>query len=387
MTKHILLILDGASEPITGDEHSTLSDAILDNIDRLARHSLCGMARTAPEGTQPDSLVCLLGILGISGASCGVMGRAALEAMAHGTTLMPGNPVVRCNLVRVVNGMLADFTGAIPSRTAEQIAATLAESFPALRVGQAYRHFLLPDEKIELLSSIHFSEPHEHVGEPISDLLPWSKLPEAQTTVCHIRKLMQMSSRLCRGFGYHGLMLWPWGLSCMPHLPSFSSQHGTDGASVCGIDLMDGIARALSLAVVRPAGATGDWETDLAAKAASTVELLSEYDFVLVHINGADESAHIRDPRRKREFMERVDRLFFGPLLIGLQTSRYSHRILVCPDHHTSPYDGRHKAGMVPFLLYDSDSEQRGVRHFDEHAATETGYLAQISLLSMLLNE
>jgi len=387
MTKHILVILDGASEPTTGGARTTLEDATLSNIDSMARRSLCGVARTAPQDVQPDSLICLLTILGISLTSCEVVGRAALEAAAHGIAPTLGSPVVRCNLVRVADGRLTDFTGGVPSRTAEQIAAALSETFPTLRVGQAYRHFLLPEDTFEVLSSIHFSEPHEHIGELVSGLLPWSTSIEAQGAVDRLHSLVEMSARLCTGFGYHGLMLWPWGLSRAPRLPSFASLYGTNGACVCGIDLMDGIARGLSLDVVRPVGATGGWNTDLSAKVASTLQLLSTHNLVFVHINGADEAAHIRDPRLKRDFMERVDRMFIGPLINGLEAGQEPYRILLCPDHHTSPADGRHKMGTVPFLLYDSDAERTGVRHFDEPSAAETAYRAESSLLSMLLSD
>jgi 2,3-bisphosphoglycerate-independent phosphoglycerate mutase len=386
MMKRLLIILDGASEPMVGNEHTTLADADLSNIDRIARRSLCGVVRTAPQEVQPDSLVCLLTILGISAPSFGVVGRAALEAAAHDIALTSGSPVVRCNLVRVANGRLADFTGSVPSRTAEQIATALAETFPMLRVGQAYRHFLLPEDTFEILSCIHYSEPHEHTGELIRDLLPWSESSEAQGAVGRLRGFMEMSARLCKGFGYHGLMLWPWGLSRMPHLPTFASLYGMNGACVCGIDLVDGIARALSLEVVRPVGATGDWNTDLAAKAVSTLQLLSRYDFVFVHINGADEAAHIRDSRLKRDFMEHIDRTFIGPVTSSLEAGRETYRILLCPDHHTSPQDGRHKAGVVPFLLCDSNSERPGVQHFDERSAARTGYQAETPLLPLLLD-
>ena len=44
-----------------------------------------------------------------------------------------------------------------------------------------------------------------------------------------------------------------------------------------------------------PSHATGDVDTDLAEKAGMAARLSEAYDFVLLHLNGADEASHRRN--------------------------------------------------------------------------------------------
>jgi 2,3-bisphosphoglycerate-independent phosphoglycerate mutase len=87
---------------------------------------------------------------------------------------------------------------------------------------------------------------------------------------------------------------------------------------------------------------------------------LSEYDFVYIHIKGADQAAHDKDPKRKREVIEDIDR--------HLEPYRnFDGVIVITCDHITSSLSGDHEYGPVPVLLYGRGKDS--VKTFDEQIA------------------
>jgi 2,3-bisphosphoglycerate-independent phosphoglycerate mutase len=118
-------------------------------------------------------------------------------------------------------------------------------------------------------------------------------------------------------------------------------------------------------------GATGEIESNLAAKAEYSARYLERFDFVLTHVNAPDEAGHQKDPVLKQKTIERADREVIGPLLSTLN-ERYSavgYRMLVCGDHMTRSDDGRHLGVPVPAALFGTGVSASGVSHFSEAAA------------------
>ena len=96
---------------------------------------------------------------------------------------------------------------------------------------------------------------------------------------------------------------------------------------------------------------------------------LSEYDFVYAHIKGADVAAHDKDPTRKRNIIEDIDR--------HLADYRSFDGIIVLTcDHITSSLTGNHEYGPVPVLVYGRKKD--AVKTFDEKSAAG-GSLGRIS--------
>lgn len=107
-----------------------------------------------------------------------------------------------------------------------------------------------------------------------------------------------------------------------------------------------GCARMMGAAVVMPPGATGDVDTDMAAKGRAAVEALEWAERVVVHVGAPDEASHDRDPAAKVEAIEALDELVVAPLAEAIR--RRKGRLAVCPDHVTDPVSGRHGRGPVP---------------------------------------
>lgn len=64
---------------------------------------------------------------------------------------------------------------------------------------------------------------------------------------------------------------------------------------------------------------TADIDTDIAAKATATLNMLKEHDFVLTHFNGADEAAHRYDYQSKAEFISAIDEEFLEKIINNIR--------------------------------------------------------------------
>lgn len=369
--KHVLLILDGASDvPVAElDGRTPLEAAFTPYLDELAPHALAGRLATAHEGFPVESLVCIMGMLGYSPVSHYPSGRASLEALARGLAIREDDLAFRCNIVRVSdNGStLEDFTaGMIDSVSARRLLlrVKLPPDSWELHPGQGYRNLLIVRQAGIPASSLSCPPPHMHVGDPVASLLPRAAVPgrAAEQLAQALRAFLLESFRAFtarpRLPDCCGNMLWLWSASGAPHLPAFRDLHGIEGTVVAGLDFMRGLAAAARLNVVIPPGATGYVDTDYAAKARATCAALETSDLVILHVNAPDEAAHLRRADLKIEAIEKTDRLVLGPLLHHLR-ARFpqAFSLAVCVDHMTRVTDGKHAPDPAPCLIWPAPGD------------------------------
>ncbi|MEG2174683.1 MAG: hypothetical protein RR135_04260, partial [Oscillospiraceae bacterium] len=113
-------------------------------------------------------------------------------------------------------------------------------------------------------------------------------------------------------------------------------------AVICGTGVVRGIAKLLNMALIDVPGATGDIDTDLAAKTDAALRAAQDDPFVLLHINGADEASHRHDRVQKKRFLSEVDRLVLKRLI------HCEHTVYVMADHETDPVSGLHGGTIQP---------------------------------------
>ncbi len=106
--------------------------------------------------------------------------------------------------------------------------------------------------------------------------------------------------------------------------------------------LIEGIAMHTGAEFIRPEGATGHIDTDIRAKTQAAIECIDHgYDHIVVHIEGADEAAHMRDTTLKADLLRQIDLYMIRPLLnTGIN-------LTVCADHITDTATGLHHIGPV----------------------------------------
>jgi 2,3-bisphosphoglycerate-independent phosphoglycerate mutase len=148
------------------------------------------------------------------------------------------------------------------------------------------------------------------------------------------------------------LRVWPDGATLPRALDDNTVVVAAPGAAA-------GCARLLGAAVVVPAGATGDVNTDLHAKARAAIEAIRRGAArVVVHVGAPDEAAHRRDGAAKIAALEALDAALLGPLSAAI--ARAGGTLAVCPDHGTDPVDGTHDAGPVPALRWGQGIARTG---------------------------
>lgn len=352
--KAVLVVLDGLADNHIPelDHQSTFARAKHRNMDRLAAKGVQGCFNTCPAGYTPESMVCILTLLGIS-EDFYPLSRAALEVLSHGYTLEADEVVMRCNLVAVdPDNRLVSFNGGSLTREEMRIAAETAADRVA---GEArgvkflpmaeYRNLLvLKKEYFTRLQAATYP-PHEYLGQNVPELLNevFSASPLLHDFVYASAEALGRFQQADQRY-----LFYPWGLSLSHQLPGFKEMYRRQAAAVCAADIARGIALALGMDVPDLPGATGDTDTNLTGKAATACSLLQEYEFVFVHINGADEASHRCDCREKIRFIERIDEEFVAYLL---ESVKEEVKIMICTDHATDPVTGKHARLPAPFMI------------------------------------
>jgi 2,3-bisphosphoglycerate-independent phosphoglycerate mutase len=144
--------------------------------------------------------------------------------------------------------------------------------------------------------------------------------------------------------GGPGVRVWPDGGTLPRALDASTVVVAAPGAAA-------GCARLLGASLVIPAGATGDVDTDLHAKAqAAAAAIARGARNVVVHVGAPDEAAHRRDFAAKVAALEAIDAELLAPLRDAV--AMCGATLAVCPDHGTDPCDGTHDGGAVPALRW-----------------------------------
>ena len=182
------------------------------------------------------------------------------------------------------------------------------------------------------------------------------------------------------------------------HVPTFCSLHGFIEGSAFMISptcIIAGLGASLGMHVEKVEGATGDYHTDLSAKAAATARLFRRkrrrkrrdvrehngrdageerqhgdrdrnFSFGFVHVKAVDDAGHDRSSALKREWLERCDamvaeiaeRLWKEEVVQtedDTEEDAYcdsgDYTIVVTGDHTTTVCTGDHSFEPVPFVI------------------------------------
>jgi 2,3-bisphosphoglycerate-independent phosphoglycerate mutase len=176
---------------------------------------------------------------------------------------------------------------------------------------------------------------------------------------------------------------WFWGEGRRPVMPQFHDLYGLSGAVVGAVDLVRGIGRLAGLDVIDVPGATGDLDTDYAAKARAAVAALADHDLVWVHVEAPDEASHMGDVGEKLRAIERIDADVLAPILAVSPRPA----VMVLPDHQTPVALRTHSAGPVPFVISAPrpGAGGGGAMVFGESEAAGTGLVVESGAALMRL--
>lgn len=286
----VLVIVDGASEPLRKHAPSALERAETPILDALATTGSLTRVKTMADGLVPGSEVAIPALLGW--VPHAAVDRGDIEAAAHGVDVPAGSRAWRIDVRCSVGGRAS----VLATRRA---ADALRRRAPGHQIHPLGGHRLL--------------------------LVGPEPLPAAAAA--------------------RGLRAWPEG----DRLPPGVLDAGVVVVAARGA--CAGVARRLGATVVHPVGATGDVDTDLGAKAAAAIAALQGgAPRVVVHVAGADEAAHRGDDAGKTAFIERVDSALIAPLADAVRI--HAGTLRVQPDHGCDPRTGGHDAAPVPCLTW-----------------------------------
>lgn len=347
----IMIILDGAEDGAYAElggktPYEWGRGAAFSEIDG---NSAFGRLITTPAGFEPDTLTCILTLLGVDAANI-PSGRSAIEALAIGMPVGRDDLVLRCNFVKIAaDGTLEDPTCAAPPEIAGDLMTAVSEP-PGVELRRVGPYKCL--QRIEgagaSLDGLVTFPPHNYAGKPLEEVLPRGNTL-ADSLAETSRRLLEI---------YRPYTVLNWAHSARTELPQFAALHGgASGAMVSATHAPMGAAIAMGMACPVIPGATGDVDTDLGAKLSAALGLLETNDFVMLHIGGPDEATHRFNPREKAEFMRRLDGELVAPLLAAVPDGT---GVMVTCDHMAFCSTGGHSADPVAFRLYKKGGKMDG---------------------------
>ena len=391
--KYLVLVPDGmADRPVALLGNRTPMEAAeKPAMDALAAKSFCGTVSNVPDGMVPESDTANLAILSYDPRQYS-KGRSPLEAMSLGLTMNEGDTAIRCNVVTLSGTaddpyesrtMLDHSSGDITTEESAQLVEALNEALPmegrVLHTGVSYRHCLIWNGACETYA---FDRPHDILGQVIG-----SHLPKVENGGGAFLEYMREGAKVLenhpvniarRAKGLHTANSpWLWSPGQKPALPSFREKWGVQPAIISAVDLIKGIGVCAQCDVISVEGATGNYYTNYSGKADAAIEALKTHDMVYIHVEAPDECGHQGEAEQKTSSVEKIDSLILAAILAYLKSAGERFRILCLPDHPTPIEIRTHSREPVPFFLYDSEKEEKGVTRYTEaECAAENHYYA-----------
>jgi 2,3-bisphosphoglycerate-independent phosphoglycerate mutase len=378
--KYVIVLPDGAADdPLPQLEGKTpLEAASIPHMDWIAANGRLGRSVTIPEGFTPGTDVGTLSVLGYDPHRY-YSGRAPLEAAAKGLAVRGDQMIFRCNFVTILDGLMKDNTaGHIVQDEADALIADLNAALGAegceFHPGVTYRNLMLLSDSADM--KLRCAPPHDIIDRPVAEhVVTGSGAERVERIMGDARSLIRdhFVNRRRRERGKDPVTdIWLWGQGRPTPFESFASRFGPSASVITAVDILRGMANLMGMSLIEVPGATGYIDTNYDGKGEAAVRALDEIDMIVVHVEAADEAAHMGSPEEKVKALERIDGAVVGPLLRKLRTfPRW--RILVAPDHPTPCTTRGHSAVPPPFAFAGEGVSPNGAEHFTEAAADRTG--------------
>jgi 2,3-bisphosphoglycerate-independent phosphoglycerate mutase len=374
----VLILLSGAADQPHPDLEgmTPLQAATTPNIDALTRKGQVGAVLYCPPPLPPEPDLALRAAFGYQPVLSGC-GWGPLDAAGLRVDLYRGDLAFRAHLVDTDGERMLDTdVGRLPPADVHELLGLVARKLggPRLQLfpGPGSRHVLvLRDAGGEILAG----EPYSALGQPIEAHMPRGE-DEARLRQWMYDSFELLSehriNRRRRDAGRPAAaMLWPWSPGRAVALTPMSVARGAAGAVVAGTLAAQGMGRLAGLSVVQVPGATGDLDTDYAAKARAALSVLRELPFVLVHVEAPLVASLAGDIEAKVDAVQRIDERLLGTLLDAIG-KHGDFRILLTTDTVVPCAERRPVEGAVPYLISGNLEQPASPRlPFDERAVEE----------------
>ncbi len=383
--KYIVVLGDGmADQPLEElDGRTPLEYAKTPIMDMISKKARLGLSKTIPDGMKPGSDTANLAVLGYNPKQY-YTGRSPLEALSIGVDMEEGDIAIRCNIVTLTEDDLPYEEKTIIDHSSSEIstedANVLLEALKAemeddiyqFYTGTSYRHCTI--WKHGQVSEL--TPPHDILGKKIGEYLPTDdKLREMMKKSYTILNQHPLNVKRAKKGLNKANSIWFWGAGTKPELDDFKEKFGKRGAMISAVDLLKGIAVGAGMNNIEVKGADGTLETNYEGKAEAAVKAVTEdgNDFVYIHVEAPDEMGHQGSVEKKIKAIEYLDKRIIGPVYNRMKELGEDFRMLIMPDHPTPICTRTHSSDPVPYLLYDSTSEEEHTWNYNEKEAEKSG--------------
>lgn len=349
---HIMIIIDGMNDEVNNGFSQ------YENMYHMFQNGAYGAFDVCPSDFSVDSLTCILTLLGVTAKDI-PYGRSYFEALYKEIPIEKNDLVLRCNLVRVEDQRLVS---SCCQELKEEEFKELANSYGEITTDKlflypmsSYKNILIVKEAKDRIEHIKTFPPHENIGRRFEEIFPVDdQLSDIIRTF--IQRSIEVLNRANKSEGVAYALL-PWGESICQKLPSFYELHQLSSVSVCATEIVKGLSMAMDMNVPHIESITADTDTNLINKCNAVLDQIGQNDFILLHINGADEASHRGNANEKINFINRIDREVIRPLL-----DRVSNEIniMITSDHSTYIDSGKHHNDPQSFILYNKNKLPKG---------------------------
>ncbi len=392
MRSIVVLLLDGLGDRASAAHGGRTANeaAWTPCLDALAAGGSCGLLWPLGPGRAPSSEVAHWAMLGCPAEES--PGRAVMEALGHGQEVADADVLAFASLRLAERRGDALWATGGPGMSDGWAAEALAAAGVPTRIEgldlavQPLGPPARPGEGILRVGggghdAVTDTDPFFRDRQPV--MRPVALVPEAAATARAAEAWSRATVRAAPGGrGLTAVTLKWWG---RPRpAPAFGDRHGLDGVIVGASPFLGGLARALGMAFVA-APEDADPAAALRDRIGRARRALDDgATFVLCHVKAPDEAGHTKDPRVKRETIERLDTAFRD---CG---DRLGDAILCVTGDHATPTDPEviHSGDPVPFLLSGPGVRADRVARFGELdcGAGILGRIAGRDVMPLLLN-
>ena len=392
-----MIILDGLGDlPVPAlNGRTPLEAARTPCLDRLSALGRCGLVDPAPigPGVRVGTHVGAGVLMGLAPADALHLARGPVEAAGVELALGEGDVALRCNLATLFE---RDGELYIRDRRAGRISEESAEllaGFVDLDLGDGVRATVIPATEHRavarlsgpcLSAAVRDTDPGDTADLPVRVNLCRADHPgdgPAVRTAIAVTRLLSTAferlkdhplnlARVAKGMPpASGLITRSAGTRQPLH--NTLRERGLKAAVISAESTVFGLARLFGFTILSDPRFTATTKTDLNAKVSAARTATLDHDLVFLHIKGTDLCAHDRDPKAKRDFLERIDAAL-APLLED------DIAIAVTADHTTDSNTGAHTGDPVPSLIYVRGGERDHCITFGE-SACKSGGLGRLS--------
>lgn len=392
MRSIVVLLLDGLGDRAC-DAHGgrTANEAAWTPcLDDLAAGGSCGLLWPLGPGRAPSSEVAHWAMLGYAAAES--PGRAVMEALGHGQEVIAEEVLAFAALRYAERRDGALWATARPEASDAAAADDLAASGAPTSIegldlevrplGPPAR----PGEGILRVrggghDAVTDSDPFLSDRQPV--MRPAPLVPQAGTTARAAEQWTRATVRPARDGRALSVVTLKWWGRLRP-APGFGDRHGLDGVIVGASPFLAGLAQSLGMRFVN-APEDDDPAVALRERMEHARRALDDgASFVLCHLKATDEAGHTKDPRIKRETIERLDTAFRG------LRERFPEAIVCVTGDHATPTSPEviHSGDPVPFVVAGPDVRADRVASFGELdlGAGMIGRIVGADVMPLLLN-